>query len=346
MVYWLGVCGGLLGDVQETTLYNLFKMTDSLIQPSFEEQYIPALCDQTSTALSLLERDFPVYVQNITTHIIHHIPRDIPEFGPLHGRWTFPYERVQCWLSRQVTNKQHQEATIMETYAIYDWCVFLMLSGKVTALKEICRDDLKNRQGISNLIVHMLEQNNLNATTKTERVNSRRQHLLSQQYIQQMVKFYQIFSHDYEISISDIDPIAVKMQRFTKTTDDHKHILYRTKDAEMTTERVASYVRVSVDNGLQAESRFGRIQNLFDHKFGEETFTWAVIKIYLDTKLEKGTFFNTSMSHTDSDHLYPVSLLSPPLIVAEENSRLWFLNAKSQSNYWDAKMNTQLQYGL
>ena len=62
---------------------------------------------------------FIFILQNITTHATQHIGDDIQEFGPLHGRWNFPFERSLCWISRQAMNKRYQEQTIMESYRVW-----------------------------------------------------------------------------------------------------------------------------------------------------------------------------------------------------------------------------------
>ena len=69
--------------------------------------------------------------QNITTHLIHHIAEDFAKFGPLCARWLFPFERANSWVTRQALNHRNTEATIMETYVLYDWCVSQMMSKRI-----------------------------------------------------------------------------------------------------------------------------------------------------------------------------------------------------------------------
>ncbi|XP_076082418.1 uncharacterized protein LOC143053503 [Mytilus galloprovincialis] len=102
-----------------------------MTQQEFEISEIKQLQDDTHAALALLERDFPLSLQNLVTHLLHHIVDGIAENEPLYGRWLFPYERVNGWMSIQGLKKGGEEATIMETYVIYDWCVYMMLSQKM-----------------------------------------------------------------------------------------------------------------------------------------------------------------------------------------------------------------------
>ena len=54
---------GLLGKQQEETLFNLFGVIRRLVQPSFVKEDISQLMIDTSTAVTLLERDFPLTLQ-------------------------------------------------------------------------------------------------------------------------------------------------------------------------------------------------------------------------------------------------------------------------------------------
>lgn len=47
-------------------------------------------------------------------------------FGPLYGRWLFPYERANGWISRQCLKKGAEEATVMETYVV-STCIMIRL---------------------------------------------------------------------------------------------------------------------------------------------------------------------------------------------------------------------------
>ncbi|VDI28224.1 Hypothetical predicted protein [Mytilus galloprovincialis] len=70
-------------------------------------------------------------MKNLVTHLLHHIVDGLAENGLLYGKWLFPYEKANGWMSRQGLKKGGEEATIMETYVIYDWCVYMMLSQKM-----------------------------------------------------------------------------------------------------------------------------------------------------------------------------------------------------------------------
>lgn len=101
-----------------------------LVSTQLKKEDIPELQKDAHSALSLFERDFPLSMQNLVTHLLHHVVDGFLTFGPLYGRWLFPYERANGWISRQCLKKGAEEATVMETYVVYDWCMYMVVSQK------------------------------------------------------------------------------------------------------------------------------------------------------------------------------------------------------------------------
>ncbi|XP_052694496.1 uncharacterized protein LOC128172788 [Crassostrea angulata] len=97
-----------------------------MVSPQLKEEDIPELQEDAHSALSLFERDFPLSMQNLVTHLLHHVVDGFPTFGPLYGRWLFPYERANGWINRQCLKKGAEEATVMETYVV-STCVMIRL---------------------------------------------------------------------------------------------------------------------------------------------------------------------------------------------------------------------------
>lgn len=95
-----------------------------------------------------MERDLPIALQNVTTHILRHMVEGIAKFGPLYTTWMFPFERMNSWFTRRVLNRQYPESTIMETYQIYCWvmyCVFSKKFGKEDANFEDLEKEIMDR---------------------------------------------------------------------------------------------------------------------------------------------------------------------------------------------------------
>ena len=63
----------------------------------------------------LLERDCPIWLCNITTHLFRHIAEKIADNGPLYSIWMYTFERMNSWLTRRAMNRSKTEECVMET---------------------------------------------------------------------------------------------------------------------------------------------------------------------------------------------------------------------------------------
>ena len=63
---------------------------------------IDSLEEQVHKVLALLERDFPVSLQVIVFHLLHHLLMFMKQFGPVYSYWMYPYERFNSWVIRHV----------------------------------------------------------------------------------------------------------------------------------------------------------------------------------------------------------------------------------------------------
>jgi hypothetical protein len=62
-------------------------------------------------------------------HLLHHIPDGLSKFGPVYGTWMWQYERFNSWICRRVLNRQHPEATVLETYRVYCCLLYFYFMG-------------------------------------------------------------------------------------------------------------------------------------------------------------------------------------------------------------------------
>lgn len=123
---------GMLSDQCRETLFLLFDSLTELCQEKVNSDDTDLIELRLNKALALFEREFPVCLQNITTHILHHIPDGINRYGPVYGTWMFVYERFNSWICKRVLNMRYPEATAIETFLIHDWCHFMLSSGHVS----------------------------------------------------------------------------------------------------------------------------------------------------------------------------------------------------------------------
>ena len=121
---------GILGENQRRTL---FQLLDSMQEICNEKLSLDDLNDiemRLNKTMALLERVYPITLQNITTHILHHVIDGIRRFGPIYGTWMFVFVRFNSWICKRALYRSHPENSAIETYIIFEWCQFMMLSGK------------------------------------------------------------------------------------------------------------------------------------------------------------------------------------------------------------------------
>lgn len=49
--------------------------------------------------------------------------------GPPHGYWMYLFERFNSWVIKCVHNKQYPEATVVETYRLFEWAHYSQIFG-------------------------------------------------------------------------------------------------------------------------------------------------------------------------------------------------------------------------
>ncbi|XP_068671493.1 uncharacterized protein [Montipora foliosa] len=125
---------GLLGQNQRISLFHLLDVLRTICSDNQFLQDLPALEKEVNEVCARLERDFPISVQTISLHILRHSVKGIQLYGPVHSCWMYCYERFNSWVCQRVKNRRFPEATVMETYKLFDWVQFMKLSGRLLLL--------------------------------------------------------------------------------------------------------------------------------------------------------------------------------------------------------------------
>ena len=113
------------------TLFSLLDRLKELCAESHSEDELDTLEEKVNITLASLEKEFPLHLQNITTHILHHVVSGIKRYGPVYGTWMYVFERFDSWICKRALNMKYPEATVMETFIVHDWCQFMEASGKL-----------------------------------------------------------------------------------------------------------------------------------------------------------------------------------------------------------------------
>ncbi|XP_076084502.1 uncharacterized protein LOC143055256 [Mytilus galloprovincialis] len=299
---------GLLAKPQEETLFNLFEVIKRLTQPSYTTEQLQGLIEDTSTAVVLLERDFPLTLQNITTHLLHHIPEGYEDYGPLYDRWLYPLERANSWVTRQILQHGHEESTVMQTYRIYDWSSHNILSGEIinySRQTSLCR--------LAEKVNSIHHQDISTASTKRFILQSEDLSILKDNY-------NNIYDQNYELF--DIDPVVTYL-KFSLRQDAElkRQIFFSTTEHQTTASRSHDYC-VSVSH--RTNRRFGTISKIFKHNHLDKATMWVKLEMFPIPE-QSGLFLVTDDRKIDT-HIFSFDKISNPVVFASEDNKIWFLN--------------------
>ncbi|CAG2226719.1 unnamed protein product [Mytilus edulis] len=299
---------GLLAKPQEETLFNLFEVIKRLTQPSYTTEQLQGLIEDTSTAVVLLERDFPLTLQNITTHLLHHIPEGYEDYGPLYDRWLYPLERANSWVTRQILQHGHEESTVMQTYRIYDWSSHNILSGEIinySRQTSLCR--------LAEKVNSIHHQDISTASTKRFILQSEDLSILKDNY-------NNIYDQNYELF--DIDPVVTYL-KFSQRQDAElkRQIFFSTTEHQTTASRSHDYC-VSVSH--RTNRRFGTISKIFKHNHLDKATMWVKLEMFPIPE-QSGLFLVTDDRKIDT-HIFSFDKISNPVVFASEDNKIWFLN--------------------
>ena len=109
----------------------LFNVITDLCSEVVDETTVSLLEQRVHQALALIERDFPLTLQVIVFHLLHHLPAYLKKFGPTYSFWMYPYERFNSWITRRVLNKRYPESIVIETYHLSVWASFMQVSNQL-----------------------------------------------------------------------------------------------------------------------------------------------------------------------------------------------------------------------
>ncbi|XP_060083986.1 uncharacterized protein LOC132563249 [Ylistrum balloti] len=141
---------GCLSERCRSSFFSLLDSISNICSESIQLDNLDEMEYNLNRSLALMERDFPVSLQNITTHIMHHIVKGIKQFGPIYGTWMFTFERFNSWICRRVFNKRHPETTVMETYTLFEWCNFMISTNIMPSeMKSLwCASEFNNQDDL------------------------------------------------------------------------------------------------------------------------------------------------------------------------------------------------------
>ncbi|XP_062584302.1 uncharacterized protein LOC134246058 [Saccostrea cucullata] len=303
----------LLPISQERTLEHICGVIRRIVSPKLTVLDIAQLQADTHEALSLLERDFPLAIQNLTTHLIHHIVDDLANYGPMYGRWLFPYERANGWVTRQCLRKGMEESTVMETYVIYDWCVYMILSGRFNPC-----DLSTNEKTLVKTSQQIMEQmrDGFSVSSQENHTKKNTTSQITPEMRQFMMNFYLL---NLKLSTVQFSSEVTENYSTLDITDDcGRQIRYI--GTRFKGRREPSIVKLPGSGGLL----FGRICFFLEHVLCGAVQNWVIVDVYpIAEKVGKYFLFQESVL---GQQLFHVSVISRPLVHVKDRG-VWIINA-------------------
>lgn len=314
MKYCIREC---LGSFQRRTIFELCDVIQSILSGDVDLSLIDTLEYRVHRVLSLLERDFPVSIHVTMLHLLHHLPKFIRRFGPVHGYWMFSMERFNSWIARRVHNRRFPEATIIESYRLFELSFFSQISGLLpdNSVVDVSQMDMDTDHDID---VHKHED-----VPKNTQVH---QKTLSQSQLDALERYYdsEIETHDQTLDEKPENKIKV-LKYCSKLDQHHRNVTYSCKEKMLKHSSHIVYMRE------EGAVQFGEISLIFEHCFQRKTNTLILVKWFghyeVDTE-SKLIKIDPCIQSLSPNSVVSPSSLSKPLVHAydSEDGLLWILN--------------------
>lgn len=293
---------GLLKQQQRETQFHFCNVLAKICSESVKIGLVEELTIDVHYSLSLLERDFPVSLHVSVFHLLHHLPFYLGRFGPPHVFWMFPFERFNSWVIRRVQNRRFPEATVVETYRLFEWAHLLQWSDELPTGAVTSPDDCQveenddcnvNSEGLGNYTeLSPVQFANLEVLYSSTHLSPTRQ--------------------------------VKKMDRYTYN-DEHGRKVTLTGKGGDSMLATSSYIYIQIDGSLL----FGQTQFFFEHSPDKRIFAYVdwFDKMHKESESELlFVFLDSVSSHNPIVH---VSALLGPLVTAVDGdipNKLWILS--------------------
>lgn len=337
----------LLGGKQRRTLFELCDVISLLTKDAISSTELDVIEYRVHRVLALIERDFPVSLNVISFHLLHHLPMYIRRFGPVYEFHMFPMERFNSWIGKRVMNKRFPEATVLESYRLFEFSFFLQISGRIPNSR--CFDVLDGNDSEADTSEvsssGKLESDEMNALESLyQKIDPDYGTLVSMYELEKKrakkahrVKKFPPLSRwesgcDYVLSQDQLElrhgpsNSVTDLRTYTLKDDHGRCIKYAIINS--TKKSVSSCVSLCLDSVLsQGEMKFGQIARIFQHVFNKKMYTLAKLQWFCDIELDRQSGLYFSSNTTVSPYqIVPLKDLSKPLVHALDGQKFWFLN--------------------
>ena len=357
--------GGLLGKLQQSTIFELCDVISLLTRDSIKLGDIDAIEYRLHRVLSTLERDFPVSLHVIVFHLLHHLPMYIRRFGPVRCYWMYPMERFNSWITCRVLNRRFPEATVLQTYRVFELTFFLQVSGQVSIPSSVEKSpstsdllsflvDLESEgRGNEQATISTLEGAKLTHLDYFYRKTDKDYSALLDAYTQEQdaarrAHCLKVFPPlhlwtpgEMQAQLSFLTTEQIELcngpsktiecfRTYTINTEQGYNVRYSSHNQESSSTYDSSYIHLNLNSLFYpGVMTFGRIRMIFKHKFNNKEKVLVYVT-WFDSVLdrESGLYTLDLQSQLQLPAIVTICDLSRPLIHAynHEDNQVWILN--------------------
>ena len=257
---------------------------------------------KTGSSFCVLEHDFPVMAQMITTHLLLHEPDARERLGPVHSRWMYPFERLNSYISRRIQNRRFPEACAIITIQIADFVYDALLGQRIKRARE------KPKKNIERIILE-----SIGVPFHVQRKRKKTSSLSADE----------VTKINDELSLLIEKEVTIMNKYVAKNVGDMGSVIY--ESGETTNKKSSRFVFV------KKEDKYGEILAILNCD-GNIIFK---LSMFLDIKTDYETNLPyVDMSECRRDVKFNVLQdLSRPLIVGRTNRCLYFISVDHSSHF-------------
>ena len=304
---------GMLGTFQRKTLMELCDVLSDLVAEELETAQLEKLEYRTHRVLALIERDFPTSINVVVFHLLHHLPMFLRRFGPVHTFWMFPHERFNSWIGRRVHNKRFPEATVLETYRIFELSSFLSMAELIPANSVTDMD-----AAIETFTPNELPRNSQKSTSGPDAS-------LNKDLFIRLKRLY--MDQNGPDNVVTVDNVIIKQKLLTRF-DNHGRCIHYSSNIRSSMHS-SCIVWKQCSNTRQV--MFGEIIEMFQHTYSGQKNSLVSVKWFEEHQRDESSnllFVDTlhTRKHIEINFL---ETISRPLVHAYEEEKLWVLSRTS-----------------
>ena len=105
---------------------------------------ISKLKQEMALAASLMERDFPLIYNLVTSHLLLQETDTSEKFGPAHAGLMLCFKRLNSFITHRVMNRKHLEASVICTIQTANWVNDVILGKRLECTEGYATNHLES----------------------------------------------------------------------------------------------------------------------------------------------------------------------------------------------------------